>query len=375
MNVLANIKALAPEISERAADIEAARRLPQDLADKLAATGAFRMLVPKDLGGMEAEPMAALEVIEAAARADSSTGWCVMIASTTSATSAFLPPEIGREIYGAPDAITGGVFAPMGKAVLEGEHYRVNGHWNWASGSTHCTWLMGGCVILEDGKPRMLPNGAPDARMMIFPASEVELPDTWHVTGQAGTGSGEMIARDVMVPAARSVSLMTDKPQYPGPLYVFPIFGLLSLGIASVALGNARGAMDDFLALAKTKFKKGGARVQAEVAQAEATLSAARAFMKSEVEEAYELAATSGDMTTQTRARLRLAATHAVRTCADVTRALYDLGGGSSVYLSSPLQRRFRDAHVATAHIMTAPATYELTGRVLMGLETDATFL
>lgn len=375
MNVLAKIKALAPEISERAADIEAARRLPRDLADKLSATGAFRMLVPKDLGGMEAEPMAALEVIEAAARADSSTGWCVMIASTTSATSAFLPPEIGREIYGTSDAITGGVFAPMGKAVLEGEHYRVNGHWNWASGSTHCTWLMGGCVILEDGKPRMLPNGAPDGRMMIFPASEVELPDTWHVTGQAGTGSGEMIARDVMVPRSRSVSLMSDKPQYPGPLYVFPIFGLLSLGIASVALGSARGAMDDFLELAKTKFKKGGARVQAEVAQAEATLSASRAFMKSEVEQAYELAATSGEMTIETRARLRLAATHAVRTSADVTRSLYDLGGGSSVYLSSPLQRRFRDAHVATAHIMTAPATYELTGRVLMGLETDATFL
>lgn len=375
MDVLANIKALAPEISARAADIETARRLPQDLAEKLAATGAFRMLVPKELGGMEAQPMAALEVIEAAARADSSTGWCVMIASTTSATSAFLPPEIGREIYGSPDAITGGVFAPMGKAVLEGEQYRVNGHWNWASGSSHCTWLMGGSLILEDGKPRMLENGVPDARMMIFPASDVELPDTWHVTGQAGTGSGEMIARDVMVPRARSVSLMTDTPHYPGALYVFPIFGLLSLGIASVALGNARGAMDDFLELAKTKFKKGGARVQAEVAEAEAALSAARAFMESEVAQAFELASSSGEMTTGTRARLRLAATFAVRTSADVTRSLYDLGGGSSVYLSSPLQRRFRDAHVATAHIMTAPATFELTGRVLMGLETDATFL
>lgn len=51
MDVLANIEALAPEISARAADIETARRLPRDLADKLSATGAFRMLVPKDLGG------------------------------------------------------------------------------------------------------------------------------------------------------------------------------------------------------------------------------------------------------------------------------------------------------------------------------------
>lgn len=375
MDVLAKIKALAPEIKTRAKEIEAARRLPQDLAAKLAETGAFRMLVPKELGGFETDPMAALDVITAAARADSSTGWCVMIASTTSATSAYLPTDIGREIYGDPLAITGGVFAPMGTAVLEGDEYRVNGHWNWASGSTHCTWLMGGAVILEDGKPRLLENGTPDARMMIFPASAVELPDTWHVTGQSGTGSGEMIARDVMVPRARSVSLMIDTPQYPGPLYVFPIFGLLSLGIASVALGNARGAMDDFLELAKTKFPKGRAMVQAGVAEAEAALSAAHAFVRTDVTQAFEIAQKTGAMDIETRGRLRLAATHAVRTSADVTRSLYDLGGGSSVYLSSPLQRRFRDAHVATAHVMTAPATYELTGRVLMDLSTDATFL
>jgi len=72
---------------------------------------------------------------------------------------------------------------------------------------------------------------------------------------------------------------------------------------------------------------------------------------------------------------LRLAATHATRVAAEVARTVYDLGGGSSVHLASPLQRRFRDAHVATQHVLVSPATLELAGRVLMGLPTDATML
>ena len=382
MDVLGNLDALTDEISARAGEAEEARRLPADLAAKLAETGAFRLLVPSYLGGLESDPMTALHAIEKVARADSSTGWCVMIASTTAVTSAYLPKEIAQPIYGDASAITGGVFAPRGLAVLEGENYRVNGHWNWASGSTHCNWLMGGCVVMEGGKPKLLESGIPDARMMIFSADDVELPDTWFVVGQSGTGSGDMVAKDVLVPKARSVSLMVDKPQSDSPLYLFPVFGFLALGICAVALGNARGAMDDFLALAHVKTPQGSSKAlagksqtQVEVSKAEAALSSARAFVFSEVERAWEKAKTDGEMTLETRAKLRLAATHAVRTAADVTRVLYDLGGGSSVFLASPLQRRFRDAHVATAHIMVAPATLELTGRALLGLDTDSTFL
>ena len=70
------------------------------------------------------------------------------------------------------------------------------------------------------------------------------------------------------------------------------------------------------------------------------------------------------------RLGLRLAATHAVRTSAEVARSMYDLGGGTAIYEDSPLQRRFRDAHAATAHFQVNPATWELAGRVLLGLPT-----
>ncbi len=382
MSVFEKVEGLCNEISLRAAEIEAARRLPEDLALKLAETGVFRFLIPNDIGGLEAEPIEVLKTIERVGRADSSTAWCVMIAGTNALVSAYLDKEVAREIFSDPLVITGGVFAPKGRAVLEGDHYRVNGHWNWASGSTHCHWLTGGCMVIENGKLKKMSNDQPEVRSMVFPADAVELVDTWQVVGQSGTGSGDMVAKDMLVPAAKSVALATDKPRVSSPTYAFPVFGFLALGISAVALGNARGAIDDLLALATEKTPQGSTKVLADrsgtqvtFAQTEAQLSSARAFVIDAVNEAWVAAKADGEIPLNLKARLRLAATHATRTSADVVRSMYDLAGGSAVFLSSPLQRRFRDAHVATSHMMIAPPTYELTGRVLLGVETDPTFL
>ena len=72
---------------------------------------------------------------------------------------------------------------------------------------------------------------------------------------------------------------------------------------------------------------------------------------------------------------LRLAATHAVRSSADVARSMYDLGGGTAIYDDSPLQRRFRDAHTATAHFQVNAASCELPGRILLGQPADTATL
>ncbi len=382
MDVLAQARALAPEIAARGAEMEQARRLPADLARRFAAAGFFRMAVPADVGGLEVEPATLLRTIEAVAQADASAGWCVMIGATTGVTAAYLAPDEARVLYGDPLAITGGVFAPMGRAVPEADGYRVSGRWQWASGSANCHWLMGGSMLLDDGKPRMLANGMPDARMMIFPAAEATLIDSWHVTGLCGTGSGEMEVRDILVPRARSVSLMTDRSTASGALYAFPVFGLLSLGIAAVMLGNARGAIDDLVELAGGKKPQGSRKTLAErataqvtLAEAEAALRGARAFFYEAVAEAWDKARGAGVIDVPERAALRLAATNAARTAARVTRDMYDLGGGSSVFLTSSLQRRFRDGHVGTQHLMVSAPTLELAGRVLMGLPTDATQL
>lgn len=378
-NLKTSAQQFSGELSARAAEMETARRLPADLAAKLANAGFFRMVTPKSLGGLECAPREIVETIEALSAANASAGWCVMIGATTALNAAYMAGEQAREIYKDPQIITGGVFAPMGRAEIDGDHYRVSGRWQWGSGSANCTWLCGGCVVFENGEMKRLPNGQPDARMMVFPATDAVLHDTWHVMGLRGTGSGDIEVKDIRVPLGRSVSLMADTPRETGPLYKFPAFGLLALGVCAVALGNARGSLDTFRTLATTKKSQGSSKtlserqpVQSAFSEAEARWRAARALLLAEIDRVWEIANAPGAIPVEARSDLRLACTHVTRTCADVCRALYDLGGGAALFESSPLQRQFRDSHAITQHIATAPTTMELTGRILFGLPTDA---
>jgi alkylation response protein AidB-like acyl-CoA dehydrogenase len=374
-------RALGAEIVARAAEVEEARRLPADLAARMAAAGLFRIAMPRSLGGAELPPAEIVRVIEAVASADASVGWCVMIGATTNLSLAWLPHDVAAKVVADSDSITGGVFAPMGRAEREGDQWRVNGRWSWASGSANCRWLFGGCLLMENGRPLLLADGRPDARMLLFPREAVELIDTWQVAGLKGTGSGDMEVRDLAVPLDHMVAL-TAPPVEQGPLYLFPVFGLLALGIAGVASGNARAALDSVkkaLAarrpLGSSKSSAERSTVQADIARAEALLSAARALLFETLNDAWETANADGAVDLETRARLRLAATHMVGTAAYVTRIAYEQGGGAALFLDNPLQRRFRDAHAMTQHVMVQSATMELAGRVLLGLPTDASLL
>lgn len=380
--MLTSARAFYRELVDRAQEIEEARRLPADIAQKFASAGLFRLVTPSAYGGLECTPKQIVDIVETVAEANASAAWCVMIGATTAMNAAYMQPEHAREIYADPDVITGGVFAPMGKASDEGDHYLVTGRWQWGSGSANCTWLCGGALIFEDGELKTLPSGRPDARMMIFPASDAELIDTWHTMGLKGTGSGDIEVKALRVPKARSVSLVTDTPQVDGALYKFPAFGLLSLGVAATAMGNASGALQAFTDLAGAKKSQGSrktlserANVQAALARLTATFRAARAYLHDEIEQTWDVAETESAIPVERRAALRMACTHMVRTAADICRETYDLGGGAALFNDNDLQRRFRDAHAMTQHIVTAPSTWELTGRLLFDLPTDASMV
>jgi indole-3-acetate monooxygenase len=364
-------RSLAPVLRDRTPEFEAARRLPADVAQVLAQQGFFRMVLPQDYQGLEMPPAQMIGVLEALGAANASVAWCVMIGATTALNAAYLPDHHARLIWADPNVITGGVFAPKGKAISEGDMYRVSGQWAWGSGSANCGWLVGGALTRDGDKP-------PSARMMWFERDQVELIDTWHTMGMRGTGSGDMAVTDALVPKDRSVSLTDDHARIERPLYAFPAFGMLAMAIAGVALGNARGAIDELIELAGGKVPTGSRRVLAErastqvdIARAEGALGAARSYLLDQAHQAFDSASATGALTLTDRANLRIAATHAVRASAEVTRIVHDLGGGTAVYDTCPLSRRFRDAHVATQHIMVAPGSLELAGRALLGIEGD----
>jgi alkylation response protein AidB-like acyl-CoA dehydrogenase len=380
--LVAAAQRLAPDLRARADEIERGRRVPLDIVGAMAGAGIFRMCVPRAIGGGEVEPATLLRVLEVLGEADASAGWCAMIGCTSGLLSGYLEADAAAVIYGDPNGIAGGVYAPSGTAVPTSGGYRVSGRWPFASGVEHCSWLMGGSVIVENGAPRLLPSGAPDAPLMLFPARDVEVIDTWNVSGLRGTGSHDIAVRDLFVPAAHAVSLVRDRPRAEGALYAFPVFGLLAIGIAAVALGIGRRAIAELVEIAGGKRPTGSRRILAErataqvqVSEAEALVRSGRAFLLEAIEEAWAAAERSGTIDLAARAAVRLAATNATLAAAKAVDLMYNAGGGTSVYATSPLQRCFRDVHVVTQHLMVAPATYELTGRLLFGVATDAALL
>jgi len=369
------------ELRRRAPEIERARRLPRDLSDRFAAAGFYRMCVPSGLGGLECSPAETMETIETLARADGASAWCVFIGATSGSVLASLSDAAARSIFAKPTTLLSGVFAPRGTAHAVAGGFQVEGQWAWGSGTQNADWVLAGCQVVRDGKPELLRNGTPRSRMMIVPAAQVEFLDTWYVSGLAGTGSTDFALHDVFVPESHAVGLGIDRP-LARPLYAFPQFGLLALGVGAVALGLARAAIDELVDLAGGKTPSGSGRplaarpaAQTEVALAEAALRSARAYYYEAIAEAWAAANRDGEITVTHRRDLRLATTHATQASASAVDRMYTLAGGSSVYQRSPLQRIFRDVHVATQHMMVASSTLELTGRLLLGLETDTSML
>lgn len=375
---LAAAERLAPRAAALAERIEQERALPRELVDELLDAGLLSLCLPRALGGREAHPAQMSLALQELARADGATAWCAMIASTSSLLGAYLPQGEAELIYAGGRSVTGGVFAPRGRAERRDGAFVVDGRWSFVSGVTHCDWVLGGCVVHDGEEPALLPDGSPDVRLVLMPIDNVEVIDTWSVSGLRGTASHDMTAVAQVVPATRAVSLFTDAPRHAGALYSFPLFGLLALGIASVALGIARGAIEDLISLAGAKTPAAGrktlaerATIQAQVARAEAQLRAARGLVLGEADGAWVAAERGAAMPDERRLGLRLAASHATEVAAEVVTSMYHAGGGTSIYDSSPLQRRFRDVHVATQHMMVAPQTWELAGRLLLGLPTE----
>lgn len=368
------------------AAIEARRYLPQPIAQALADAGLYRMFTPRHLGGHEADVGTFIMVIERLARADASAAWCVFISCTTAIMAGYLPEAEARTIFSKPDLKLAGVFAPRGRAthaVRDGvAGYEVTGSWPWGSASRNADYIGGGCFVMNsDGQPELAAPGTPNVLSMIFDADQVEIKDTWQVLGLRGTGSNEFSVRNVFVPASRTVALMTGTT-LPNPLYKFPVFGLLGVGIASVALGVARLAIDSLIHLATEKTPQGSSRLLAErmstqehVARSEARLRAARAYLMDVVETAWSASTGTEPMSAEHRRDIRLATTFAVEEAVAIVARMHRTAGGSAVYDGSPIQRCLRDVNVASQHMMVSESTYELAGRLFLGLPTNISML
>lgn len=373
-------QAYLTEIRERQEEFEALRQLPQDLVDRLAADGVYQACTPRDCGGQGLGPRTYAEICELLATADASVGWCAFIGITSAYSMARDASEEIKAILRTPGVITSGVFAPTAKArpaqQAGVDGYIIKGRWQWGSGSRNAHWISGGAMLAKpDGSPSLDEKGRPEMLSAVLGAAEVKMIDTWTVMGLQGTGSGDYEVDGVFVPATRTfrrLGVVGDDA-----IHRFPYFAFLSLGIGAVALGAARAAIEDLQQLANRKVPQGGARPLAEktntqigIARAHATLRAARAFFYEAIDAAWT-AAQAGEVSLELKRDLRLAIAHAASAAKTAIDVVHELAGGTAVYATSPIQRRFRDVHVAGQHLLVNIGVFETSGRLLLDLPTD----
>jgi indole-3-acetate monooxygenase len=375
--ILADIQALAPEIAARVIEIEAGRRVPLDLVEKLRSISVFRALTPRSHGGLELDMPAAIAIMEALCRIDGSVGWVSIIGLGTAIFAPLVPREIYDQIYAkGPDVIFASSIQAAGTAEAVDGGWRVNGRWPFASGCQHAEWIFGQCVMSKDGKPLPASAGDSGARMIrcfVLQAREWQVEDTWYAMGLRGSGSHHVSLKDKLIPEANFFDL-TNESCVPGPLYQ-ALMQFIPLMHFPAATGIAAAALAELVQLANTGRQQQRTTApmrdletfQYELGRIEADLRAVRAFAATQIEGHWRhaLAGTLKDDTLITQGAQ--AATWITSTCIRIVDECFRLGGGSALYDSSPLQRRMRDLHTAAQHAAVHHRTYIGAGKLVLG--------
>jgi indole-3-acetate monooxygenase len=366
-------RALADEISAHAQACEAQRKMPDDLVERVRDAGLFHLTVPAALGGAECEPTQIIEVVEEVSRADASVGWNVFVGSG-SGFVAWLEPGVAKELVAErPDYLMSGSFAPTATAARDGHDIVIDGRWPFSSGCQHADWFMNGVMVANDDAP-------PTWRFAFMRADDIEILDTWHVSGLRGTGSHDVTATGVRVPYERTIMPFSEPARFDGALYRLPFAMLLCSIISGFPLGVARRALDEFEALAQKKshlpppnpVMADDEYVQMTVAKTEATLRSARAYLFEVIADAYATTVHGDDISMAQRADVVMATMHAASTARAAVDTVFAMAGGSAIYEQSIMQRCARDIQAGTQHIMLSFGQWRAAGRALCGRDPES---
>ncbi|HYM32224.1 MAG TPA: acyl-CoA dehydrogenase family protein [Candidatus Cybelea sp.] len=384
---LALVESVLPVIAANAERADRERRLTAEMVAALHGAKLYRMLLPKPFDGLEIDPLTFVQVIEAIAKVDASTAWCLCQNAVCAMTSAFIAPETATRIFAREHtAVLAWGPGPKARAVAVDGGYRIDGTFTFASGGRQATWLGGFCPIVgADGQFSRDADGAVIGRTMLFPASSATFEDVWEVIGLRGTASDSFTVTGLFVPQDCTVARDDQaERRYGGQLYALPTNSMFACGFACLSLGLARSLLDAFVGLAGDKTPRGSrqvlrdnAVVHAEVAEAEARLRAARSYILGTLGDIWAQAQRDGarGLTLDQRMTIRLAATFTIQQAVQVADMAYHAAGATAIFAGQPFERRFRDMHTVAQQVQGRRAHFETVGRFMFGLEPDKTFI
>lgn len=384
--VLEAVRALAPTLRERAADAEAARKVPEASVEELAATGFFKLLQPRAHGGHAADPVAFYTAVKEIAKACGSTGWVASVVGVHPWHVALYEPKAQEEVWGAdPDARICSSYAPTGKVTPVDGGFTLTGRWHFSSGCDHTDWaLLGGLVTDADGRPV-------DMRTFLVPRTAYRVDDVWDTVGLRGSGSNDIVCEDVFVPDHRALSFgpvtALDAPGLaanPEPLYRLPYASVFTTTISTPIVGIAEGAYEGHVAATRERFRVSyGQQVaedpfaQVRIARAAADIDASWLQLTRNMAELYELARAGEPLPTELRARARRDQVMATERAVAAVDLLMENAGGSAMRTgANRVQRAWRDVHTGRGHAANDPErALVLYGQAALGLDIQDTML
>ena len=380
-DLLTRARAIGALARERAQQTEVERRVGDDMIERMRQADLLRIMQPRSYGGLEYGFDVFAQVVAAIASGCGSTGWVYALLASHQWLIACFSKAAQDEVWRERTALAAGTYAPVGQAVAVDGGYRLSGVGSFCSGCDNAQWQLLGGMIPQAG-------AAAKPGFFLLRSTDCVIDDNWHTMGLAGTGSKNIVARDVFVPTHRTLAFaeLADATApgmraNPNPLYRQSFLAVLPIAIVSPVLGMAEGALADFLAMAGIRTTRGAVAggnrrmaelttVQMRVAEASACIDAARLLMFRDLAQAFETAARGDPIGVDLRLRNRRDQAFCVRLLVGAIDALFLAAGGQGLFLEQPLQRAWRDAHAAASHIsLNWDSTGSMYGQFMLGLE------
>jgi len=376
--------ALQPVIRAHRDEIEREQRLPKDLVEEFHRAGFYSMVMPRAMGGLQADPLTYLRVVELLAEASGSVGWNLANNSIAQLVTLGLTDEGVQEIYahGADTVVAGTAVMGGGTAVPVEGGYRVTGRWPFGTGCQESAWMLGSFQILDGDQPRRSPDGSSVHWRGVFERSEVQTVEgSWDVAGLRATGSFDWTVDDVFLPERRTmvhagIPLDNQWKRWPGITYALPAQAWVGPHHSAVITGIARGGIDALIELASEKTPRGrtgrlceNPQVQEAVGRADTILNAGRAYRSAMVTDVWNTVAAGEDTTLEQRARCRLAGAYAADSAREAMDLVFRQGGSTSYRRESRLAECWRDLHVVGQAVTLMPEWYPMGGRVFLKMD------
>jgi alkylation response protein AidB-like acyl-CoA dehydrogenase len=375
---------LVPTLRERAQATESARRVSGESMEAFRRAGFFRLMQPERYGGYEYGFTAFIDVISELGRGCTSSAWNCAIGSIHQWLIAGFPEAAQDDVWrGNPDAFACVSYAPTGTTEVVDGGFLIHGRWQFVSNVDNSEWVIVGALF-----PDVEKGSAPRPGFLLVPKSEYGVEDSWHVAGQAGTGSKTVvIEKPAFVPAHRRL-MIADVASGSSPgsavntnrIYRVPMLSALPVCLVSPLLGTAQGAVEEFINLCGSRVTRGavgggGNRlseffpVQSKLAEASAMADAARLLINRDTAEVERITMQDQTLSVDQRIRNRRDHAFAARLAREAVDILFSAVGGAGLALDQPIQRMWRDSSAIVRHItLNWDAVSSMVGQHLLGL-------